>query len=200
MSYYKDFLKELPKRSLKLLRTHYELEKKQINSNEVTLLISIAMPVFVITSEIITGGSNEKESNVSEIKNILNNPKSNNIILKNISKYWLHEVGDTSKPPLENEHLEKGASVIESKQPTLSILRQIRNALSHGEIKFTEGKHNEIAQILFRSEKRDANKVIVGYNLNLIPVDDFKIFLENWCKFLKNQDIVSCLNAISHAA
>lgn len=199
MSYYKDFLQELPKRSLKLLRTHYELEKKQINSNEVTLLISIAMPLFVIAFELIKAGENEKERNASEIMKILNNTKKKNGILKNISKNWIYEVDNTSKPLLEIEHLENPIPVIELEQTDLSILSQIRNALSHGGIKFTEGKHNEIAQILFRSEKRDKN-VFVGYHLNLIPVDDFKILLENWCKFLRDQDIVTCLNAISHAA
>jgi hypothetical protein len=199
MSYYKDFLQELPERSLKLLDRYYESEKKQFNSNEVTLLISIAMPVFVITSELITSGKKEKESKGAEMMKILNEPKNNNVILKNISKNWLHCLDYTSKPLLEIEQLINPIPAINSKQTAISILRQIRNALSHGEIKFTEGKNNEIAQIFFRSEKRNENG-IEGYFLNLIPVDDFKLLLENWCKFLRNHDIVSCLNAISHAA
>ena len=132
--------------------------------------------------------------------NVLNNPKNKNIILKNISKNWLHEFDETSKPFLEIEQLEKGISIIEKKLPAISTLRQIRNALAHGGIKFTEGKNNEIAQILFRSEKRDEKNVFKGYDLNLIPVNDFKLLVENWCGFLKKEDIVSCLNAISYAA
>jgi hypothetical protein len=64
MSYYKDFLQELPKRSLKLLNSHYEIEKRSKNSNEVTLLISLAMPVFVITSELIKQKQTDKKSRI----------------------------------------------------------------------------------------------------------------------------------------
>ena len=148
MSYYKNFLQELPERSLKLLDTYYESEKKQFNSNEVTLLISIAMPVFVITSELIKSG--KKESKEAEMNKFLNETKNNYVILKDISKNWLHCLDYTSKPLLEIEQLINPNPVINSKQEAISILRQIRHALSHGEIKFTEGKNNEIAQILFR--------------------------------------------------
>jgi hypothetical protein len=40
---------------------------------------------------------------------------------------------------------------------------------------------------------------LVGHHLNLIPVEDFKTLLINWCNFLKNENIENCLNLLNAA-
>ena len=205
MSHYKDFLQELPKRSLKLLNNHYELEKRSKNSNEVTLLISLAMPVFVITSELIKEKKTDKKSRISEIYKSLNDSKTNIGIFENISEEWEYGLDESFRSLSEIESIKESKSIEKSGQVQLSVLSQIRNALSHGNIKFTESNTNKIAKILFRSEKRKDLKnadgalvnTVVGHHLNLIPVNDFKILLENWCNFLINEDANSCFKILS---
>jgi hypothetical protein len=205
MSYYKDFLQELPKRSLKLLNSHYEIEKRSKNFNEVTLLISLAMPVFVITSELIKQKQTDKKSRISEMYKSLNDPKTNIGIFENKSEKWEYGIDESFRSLSEIKFIKDSKSIAKSGQVQLSVLSQIRNALSHGNIKFSKSNTNEIAKILFRSEKRkdvenaDGTKVnnVVGHHLNLIPVDDFKILLENWCNFLINEDANSCFKILS---
>jgi len=196
MSHYKDFLEELPERSLKLLKNYYELEKTKIDSYEVTLLISIAMPLFVITKELIEKNPNN-ELKVTKFYNSLNGSRK---ILSGISRKWLYSsIDKTDKPLLEIEQLINETPIIESNNKDLSILSQIRNALSHGGIKFTQ-ENNEIAKILFFSEKRNKKNELEGYHLNLIPVDDFKLLLENWCNLLKTEGIKTWYNLFANAA
>mgnify|MGYP000138223902 CR=1 FL=1 len=51
MSKYSNFLETLPKRNIALLNRYYNEERKRNKPYDVTLLISLAMPVFVITTE-----------------------------------------------------------------------------------------------------------------------------------------------------
>jgi hypothetical protein len=150
MSHYRDFLNELPERSLLLLERHFQLEKNRKQSNEVTLLISLAMPVFVISSEIIKNGDGENEK---QLNKKLNQKVEKGGIFQNISQMWEYELDDTKRRLTEIEHLKNPIPLFESKQIQLSILTQIRNSLSHGEIRFTQGNNNNISKILFGLKK-----------------------------------------------
>jgi hypothetical protein len=200
MSYYKNLLQELPKRNKILLDKFYQLEKGSIESYEVTLLISLAMPVFVITTEIMV----KPPENYVEIKNKLtqklNKQELNQGIFKGISEGWLYELDESERNLYEIDSLRNSIPIIYSDQEKISILRQIRNSLSHGEIKFTQYKNGQIDNILLKSENRKNGKV-EGSHLNLIPVDDFKKLLSNWCDFLvKENSIIPCLNLLKNAA
>ena len=60
MGYYNEFLNELPKRTLEILKIYEDDKSESLLRFEVTLLISLAMPVFVITSEKIRNDSRVK--------------------------------------------------------------------------------------------------------------------------------------------
>ena len=58
-------------------------------------------------------------------------------------------------------------------------------------------------KILLISEKKNYDTKppkTVGFHLNLIPVEDFKIFLTNWCTFLQSENVEEILNLIKNAA
>lgn len=190
MSYYTNFLEELPRRNLELLNRYFKKEKKEIEPYEVTLLISLAMPVFVITNEIINkGGGNIK--NDKDLKKILHGNIHDNSIFVNINNNWLHK----TCIDIDNESMEGFKVMIEiANLKPISILSQLRNALSHGGIKFIKGFNGQISSILFISEKR-AKDGSVSYYYNQISIDGFRIFLENWCKFLKKWNINEIFNA-----
>jgi hypothetical protein len=199
MSYYKDFLHELPKRSLSLLEKYYTTEK---NSEEpgydVTLLISLAMPVFVITSEVIKTPYKQVSSASKELEGMLNTKTTSSGIFGNISKDWKYSMEVDSKPEAF-ESLPFDRSLIDTEQSQLSVLSQIRNALAHGNIKFTKKGNNQIDTILLYAEKR-RDKEFVGYHVHLIPVADFYLLLKNWCTFLKGKDVLTYFQELDHAA
>jgi hypothetical protein len=115
MSYYKDFLQELPKRSLKLLNSHYELEKRSKNSNEVTLLISLAMPVFVITNEILNKEQLTENIDTKKLKSKLNATCENGIFNK-ITKNWEYGLDTSKRPFSEIESINPSIPLISSEQ------------------------------------------------------------------------------------
>lgn len=199
MSHYTDFIEELPKRSLKLLR-YFDLEKKQPGSNEVTLLISIAMPVFVISTEIIKKNDGKDHP---ELYMKLNKSVNENPIFKDAINEWSYEHTYRNYYEIDSLLYPEVFQSTSELNP-LSKLTQIRNALSHGGIKFTRGRNNEIDKILFISEKRkiseDKSSINDGYHLNLISIGNFKTLLTNWCKFLQNEKVEYCLTVLQDAA
>lgn len=208
MSYYTNLLKELPRRNLELLNRYFKKEKKEIEPYEVTLLISLAMPVFVISTEIIkkNDGKDHKDLFSRLNKNIKDNPIFNNLL-----DDWFYEFTDRSYDDIDS--LKFHTSFSSSQEiNSLSTLTQIRNALSHGIIKFIKGDKNEISKILFISEKRinaprnglkksvSKQTIVEGHHLNLVSVECFKAFLINWCQFLQKEKAEYCLTVLQDAA
>lgn len=199
MSYYKDFLRELPKRSLSLLEKYYITEKYSKQPGyDVTLLISLAMPVFVITSEVIKSPSKQDINTSKDLESILSNNTTSSGIFRNISKDWKYRMEVEGKPDTF-ESLPISISLIDTVQTQHSVLSQIRNGLAHGNIKFTANSKDQIDTILLYAEKRK-NKELIGYHVHLIPVTDFYLLLKNWCNFLKNKDVLTYLQKLDHAA
>ena len=180
MSCYKDFLNDLPKRIKILLKRHYNEEKNiYIDSFEVTLLLSLSMPLFTTNVEMI-----KNEPVVGEnVKTKVN--ASKDVLLKGISDQW--ECGvirkNVSIYDLEIQNVENRKPIQKSGKDMFTFLKEIRNGLSHAGIRFFEGKSKNIDLILLRSaiNMKDLNE---GFNILIIPVEDYKLFLNNWCNFL----------------
>lgn len=201
MSKYSNFLETLPKRNIALLNRYYDQERRRNNPYDVTLLISLAMPVFVITSEIIKENDGK---NHPDLYSKLNDRIVSTNLLNNISCEWEYEYDESGRSFTEIESLKNPEPLVTKKNIILlSVLSQIRNSLSHGGVKFTSRKDNEIAKILLISEKKNYGTTppkTAGFHLNLIPVEDFKIFLTNWCTFLQSENVEEILNLIKNAA
>jgi hypothetical protein len=199
MSYYTNLLEELPRRNLELLNRYFKKEKKEIEPYEVTLLISLAMPVFVISTEIIK--KNDGKEHPSLYRK-LNSSIKENPIFRGAIDNWFYE--HTYKSFNEIDALLPSDSYTSSKDLiALSKLTQIRNALSHGGLKFIKGNKNDIDKILFVSEKLkndNGKKNNDGYHLNLMSIDNFKTLLINWCEFLRNENVIDCLYILKNAA
>jgi hypothetical protein len=186
MSLYSDFLYDLPKRTIKLLDRHY-FEEKNIykDSYEVTLLISLSMPLFTTSVELIKkDGDNTKNEN--DLKTKINSAKEN--LLRNISENW--ECGnvqnDFKLQDFELNIIKSKGSVGKSKKEIFTLLKEIRNGLSHAGVRFLKGENNDIRLILFRS-RISMDNPDKGYNIQIIPVDDYKQLIENLCKLLISQ-------------
>ena len=230
MSIYHDFLNGIPNRTLSLLE-YYNKEKEKIKDHqnnveqtfEVTLLISLAMPVFVITNEEIR----HKDHNDKQKEDLKNDLVKENIIFEDVNNIKIGESKNEEFTKIEFKKASKNLKLTEKK--VLNILTHIRNALSHGNIKFQSiSGGEEIIAILFGS-KTTSNKYtlseklfleikensernnhefkfdqlilkekISGWDLLLIDIDDFKKLLVNWCKYLKSNEnpmvIVRSLN------
>jgi hypothetical protein len=216
MSYYHNFLNGIPLRTLSLLEYYdKEKEKRKDHQNnvdqtfEVTLLISLAMPVFVITTEEIR----HKDNNNEQKYKLQIEPVRDSLIFKNIDNI---KIGKSKEETFTKiEFTKANNNLIISEKKVLSVLKLIRNALSHGNIKFQKiGGSEEIKAILFGSKtatikytlsekiqmeiKENPERInhefnvedIVskvknsGWDLLLIDIHDFKKLLENWCKYL----------------
>lgn len=217
MSIYHDFLNGIPNRTLSLLE-YYNKEKEKIKDHqnkveqtfEVTLLISLAMPVFVITNEEIR----HKVSNNEQKDKLMNDFVKESLIFQGINniKFGVSKNEDFTK--IEFKEASKNLNVTEKK--VLNILTHIRNALSHGNIKFQSlSGGEEIKAVLFGSKisstkytlseklfmeikensemnnhqfKFDElvpNEKISGWDILLIDIVDFKRLLVNWCEYLR---------------
>jgi hypothetical protein len=201
MSKYSNFLEIRPKRNITLLNRYFDQEKKRNKPYDVTLLISLAMPVFVITTEIIKENNGK---NQPDLYKKLNDRIISKNLFNDISCEWEYEYDDSGRSFIEIESLKNPVPIINKKNlDILSVLSQIRNSLSHGGIKFTSRKDNEIAKILLISQKKNYDTTpakTVGFHINLIPVEDFKTFLINWCTFLQSENVEEILNLIKNAA
>lgn len=195
MSSYNDFLDGLPERTLELLK-YYDEEKAELKSYEVTLLISLAMPAFVITSEEIRHVTENNEVKVELDKMLV----SNSFLLKGVNDIKFGKSnGNLSFKKINHSTITN--SLIDSKRKVMSTLKIIRNALSHGSIKLIPNKANEIVAIMFGSKNTKPKIEITGYDNNnpqamvineikdwsllLINVGEFKLLLENWCSYLR---------------
>ena len=197
MSNYNDFLNGLPERTLELLK-YYDEEKDELKSYEVTLLISLAMPAFVITSEEIRHVAENDKIKV-ELDEML---VSNSFLLEGVNhiKYGKSN-GKLSFNKINHSTITN--SLIESERKVMSTLKIIRNALSHGSIKLVPNEAHKIDAIMFGSKNTNSKIEITGYENNnlqakvineindwsllFINVGEFKQLLENWCSYLLNK-------------
>jgi len=217
MSYYKDFLNGIPLRTLSLL-DYYDKEKEKIKVHqnnveqtfEVTLLISLAMPVFVITNEEIR----HKEQNLKQMEKLKDELINESPIFNDLGNI---KIGKSKKELFSKiEFNEAKNNLISTEKKVLNILTHIRNSLSHGNIKFQKLDGSEdIKAILFGSkngsskytlsenlyseikEKSESHNYefnfdelvikekISGWDILLIEISDFKKLLINWCKYLQ---------------
>ena len=215
MGYYNEFLNELPKRTLEILKIYEDDKSESLLRFEVTLLISLAMPVFVITSEKIR--NDIKHVNYkSELKNII---IGKSFLLKKVKNC---KIGKIKNPSFDNINgSELNNNLIDSEKRVLSVLIIIRNALSHGSIKFIPDTNNKIISILFGS-KDFSSKYFIGdsvedpllqkkfeiydrsgllihdlkivqeetiksWDVLRIDVSDFRQLLKNWCSYLQDE-------------
>lgn len=195
MSSYKNYLIELPKRCKILVNKYFEIEKNNQDSFEVTLLISLAMPVFCFTNEIIK----KEEINYKIVKfktQIENTEFRESDLAKNITDET--KAGTTKYLDCFNDC----SPIINSNKKVLATISKIRNALSHGNIHFTTSIDNsEIINIIFCSSKSSSDKPQKEYDFIITPVKEFKILLLNWCDFLiKNDKNLDFIHTLLNAA
>lgn len=183
MSSYKDFLNDLPKRTKELLKRHYDNEANlQVDPYEVTLLISLSMPLFACNVEIVKN-ENKNLGEENKIKNAINNSKG--YFLNDISEGWVIGKIHNNIPinNLELHDIQDRKSIKKDDKELFTFLQHIRNGLSHAGIRFFEGSNNKIELIILRSII-DIGNPDKGYNAHIIPVEDYKKFLNRWCDFL----------------
>ena len=182
MSSYTNYLIELPKRCKRLLKNYYELEKSNKDSYEVTLLLSLAMPVFCFTNEIIKKEATD-DSKILQIKKQIEEAKFSESVLAN-------KITDKTKIGTTKylDDFSGSSPIIDSERKVLATISKFRNALSHGNIQFIKSSDNSgITDIIFSSIV-SPNEPVKEYNFILIPVEEFKSLLLNWCEFLIKHD------------
>jgi len=215
MGYYNEFLNELPKRTLEILKIYEDDKSESLQRFEVTLLISLAMPVFVITSEKIR--NDIKHVNYkSELENTL---IGKSFLLKGVKNCKIGKIKTPSFDSINGSELIN--NLIGSQKRVLSVLIIIRNALSHGSIKFVPDTNNKIISILFGSKdfsskyficdsvedpflqkkfeiydrsgllihdlKIVQEETIKSWNVLRIDVSDFRQLLKNWSLYLQDE-------------
>jgi hypothetical protein len=181
MSSYTNYLIELPRRCKILINKYFDLEKGNENSYEVTLLLSLAMPIFCFTNEIIK--KEFTDSKILQIKKQIEEEKfSESELAKNITDKT--KIGITKF--LDN--FNNSSPIIYSERKVLATISKFRNALSHGNIQFIKSSDNSCITDIIFSSIVSPNDPVKEYNFILIPVEEFKSLLLNWCEFLIKHD------------
>ena len=206
MSGYKDYILDLPRRSIEILNIFEPKAKQQ--QLDVTLLLMVATTVFVMPKERLDAkhpsADFAKPENV-ELAKRLSSLQSNrfrgSILCPNDGENWCFGKFSTYQD-VQDKYMEAkplGA------QPVSQITTLIRNALSHGNV-LTDG--NPIRKLVLISEKRKKEKkeniqnfsVFDGYQFLVLPIFCFREFLILWLKFLDENkadcsDILALLEA-----
>lgn len=204
MSYYSSFLFDLPKRTRILIERHCEIEALNSPSYEVTLLLSLACPLVVSNSESIkqgydTDGLRIPETILQDVNSTIQNLNSDCLkILARVSMNWLCgniKNNDVPFNEIEMRHFINFNPLRQSNKHFLTILKEVRNALSHAGVKYFSDIEGNIEYIIFRSliTMSDISK---GFNYHVMPVSDFKAFLIGWCKFLEQNNDKNILEAV----
>ncbi len=189
MSGYKDFILDLPKRSIKILET-FEPRAK-IQNLEVTLLLMVATTVFVMSKERLgdkhPSDDRKRPENVElfeALKSSQNGQFVESPFCPEDGKTWAFGRLPTYQD-VQNKYLDAKPLGTEKVSQVTAL---IRNALSHGSI-LTDG--SPIKKLVLISERRkdvlkDGRKTseLVGYQFLVIPVLSFHKFLDLWLKFL----------------
>lgn len=189
MSIYSNLIDCLSDRCNQIMTKHYNKLKE--DNLEVTFLLMLATTGFTIPNERLDKLENKGDPRtIKKFKeDVFNKLQKENIIFaKVIKKDSYHLFEDYEK--------ESESSKIEQISEFLSI---IRNALAHGSIFFIDDKEGNIKEVAFVSENRKkSNKCLECNNAQNIlderhpykyihfkKIEDFKIFLELWFKFLQ---------------
>lgn len=198
MSSYSNFIQDFPSRCLDILKKY---EKHAITHNrEVTLMLAIATAGFVIPLERLRPpDSNSKDPDhpsrdrkrfevaANKLKEILDDFFVGSVLWnkKDVGSWIFAEKReDVQREPDSWPELKRPKSLSIEKKIT-SILKHLRNGLTHGNI-YTTG--NPIRLIIFLVRPyQSADK----YNMLAASPEDFREFLTNWFKFLGDLPIPS---------
>lgn len=185
MSAYKDFVFDLPERSLFLLRK-LEPSGKTLGF-EATLLIMVASTGFIVPMERLdpthpAGDSERFKATSSALQKVMASPFIGSPFFANDHAPWQHGQVDTFGDGPDSW---SGASVLPNQKPVSYVLAIIRNALAHGNL-FTRG--DPIRDLVLFSEKRDGERCL-GYKYLVVPVPEFRRFLISWFTYVRTAGV-----------
>ncbi len=192
MSQYKDFIHDFPARCHEVLR--FSDERAASRGREVTLSLMAASSAFVVPLERLDTRHFLKDASryshvAEELSKKLSKPFLSSIFFEQRQHSWSYELIGTEIVQSEIDSWEtlKNPKLMDENKDTRSVLKNIRNALSHGNI-HTLGQR-DIEKIVFISEKIDGERNLKGYNCLSVSPSDFRRFLLNWFEFLREQNI-----------
>lgn len=202
MSNPKNYLIELPKRCNELVQRYFEkeLNQKTVEKLEVTLLLSLATPVFCFSNEIKKKKEFSNKVNFSKLTDTFNEQFLESSFINGISE--ISTEGKAKKDQMSLLKNNRPDKLTKSKKKVGTLINIIRNALAHGNIQFI-GDSN-IEQIRFCSAKFKDKKMEIFeyYHFLELTINDFKVLLKNWCDYLitLDKDIVEVPELLKKAA
>ena len=191
MSQYTNFIHDFPSRCHDVLR--FSNERAWNRGREVTLSLMAASSAFVVPLERLDRSHFLKDAVLfsdvqKELEGKLSKPFLGSIFFDEKEHSWTYDLIETDVVQSEIDSWEaiRNPHVMPETKDALSVLKNIRNALSHGNI-HTLGE-KKIERIVFVS-KKEKERVLVGYNCLSVSPSDFRRFLLNWFAFLSAEKI-----------
>lgn len=200
MSNPKNYLIELPKRCNKLVQRYFEQEvdQKVAEKLEVTLLLSLATPVFCFSNEIEKKEEFSNKVNFSKLASAIGEKFFKSPFIKGIS-----EISTRGKAKKDQMSLSTTPTIlIKSEKDVGTIISIIRNALAHGNIQFIGDPNIERIRFCSAKFKDKEMKIFEYYHFLELTINDFKVLLKNWCDYLiaLDKDIVEVPELLKNAA
>ena len=186
MTAYKNFVIDLPERSMKVLN-EFSPEATEIDL-EVTLLIMSALAILIIPTERLAKthpiGDADAFSTLAEpFASDLGKPFVGSSFDPSGAKNWKNrEVEEADFVGDPDSWIT--TAILPMEKPASYVFSLIRNALSHGNL-YTRG--DPIEEIVFVSERRDktCQRNLLGYKYLALPVNDFREFLKKWLEYIQ---------------
>jgi hypothetical protein len=200
MSNPKNYLIELPKRCNKLVQRYFEqeLNQKGVEKLEVTLLLSLATPVFCFSNEI------EKREEFSNKINFGKHTSTfNELFLKSSFIKGISQISTRGKAKKDQiSLLTTPTMLIKSDKKVGRVIGIIRNALAHGNVQFVGNPNIERIRFCSAKFKDDDMKILEYYHYLELTINDFKVLLKNWCDYLitLDKDIIEVPELLKNAA
>lgn len=189
MSMYANLTDGLSNRCNNVFDKYYECLKK--DGFEVTFLLMLATTGFTIPHEKLDNLEKKSDSrNIKKFrKEVFNKLEKEKIIFAKVIKRDIYHQFEDYQDNSEENTIDQMSE----------FLKIIRNALAHGSIFFMGDEKDNIQEIAFVSENRKKSDKCSECNntqaildethpykyIHFKNIDDFKLFLELWFKFLK---------------
>lgn len=184
---YENFIRDFPTRCYEIL-DKYENDARS-RGREVTLMLAIATSGLVVPFERLRPRTEKTpyhdRSNytqaVSQFDGLLEeNFLGSQLWKSDVGSWSFGELRDVTGDPDAWKELQDPLTPLGRYKKVNTILKHLRNALTHGNI-FTRGKP-DIKLIIFLSQPDPA---IPRFNFLCVSLQDFRGFLKNWFMFIK---------------
>jgi hypothetical protein len=174
------------------------VNQKVAEKLEVTLLLSLATPVFCFSNEIEKKEEFSNKVNFSKLTSTFKEKFFQSSFINGISEISIR--GKAKKDQMSL--LVTPTILIKSDKEVGTIIGIIRNALAHGNIQFIGDPNIKRIRFCSAKFKDHTMKIFEYYHFIELTINDFKVLLKNWCDYLitLDKDIVEVPELLKNAA